>query len=199
MPTIEPLIVTPLRTVSKIGSFMKLSAGRPTNTSVPPRASDANACSKALGETATDTAVSAPPSFLISATTSCSAALTTSSAPSSLAVSSFRVDDVDSDDDAARQLGVLDREVAKPATGPEDRRDARRPGAGFLDRLVRRDPAHASGAASSAGIPFGLDGMTRESGGVLRVAAILEVARVDLQLAKRRAAGVAIARHMPHA
>jgi len=45
-------MVRPPRTVSKIGSFMSLSAGSPTQTSAPPRAREPNACSKALGLTA---------------------------------------------------------------------------------------------------------------------------------------------------
>ena len=41
VPTMEPMTVMPFSTVSKIGRLTKLSAGRATKTSVPPRRSDA--------------------------------------------------------------------------------------------------------------------------------------------------------------
>ena len=67
MPTIEPMTVIPFSTVSKIGSWTKLSAGSATNTSVPPRRSEPKACSNAFGATATAIAAWAPPSFWIAA------------------------------------------------------------------------------------------------------------------------------------
>ncbi|HEX6388015.1 MAG TPA: hypothetical protein VFZ89_01160, partial [Solirubrobacteraceae bacterium] len=57
----------PCSTVSKIGSFISFSAGRATNTSVPPRRSEPKACSNERGETARAIAWSAPPSFWIAA------------------------------------------------------------------------------------------------------------------------------------
>jgi len=89
VPTIEPTTVIPFRTVSKIGSWIAFSAGSATRTSVPPRRSDAYACSNDFGETASAIAWSTPPSFRIAATGSSFAALTTNSAPSSRASSSF--------------------------------------------------------------------------------------------------------------
>src|SRR4029453_11690651 len=68
VPTIEPRIVIPLRTVSKIGSWTALSAGRATKTSLPPRRNDRYACSNAFGATATAIAASAPPRSLIACT-----------------------------------------------------------------------------------------------------------------------------------
>ena len=53
--------------------------------SVPPRLSEPNPCSNALGETAVAITASAPPSFFISSTGSCSPALTGKPAPSSSA------------------------------------------------------------------------------------------------------------------
>ena len=41
VPTIEPRSVIPFSTVSKIGIGVSFSCGNPTNTSVPPGASDA--------------------------------------------------------------------------------------------------------------------------------------------------------------
>ena len=88
VPTIEPFTVRPPSTVWKIGRRISFSAGRPTQTSVPPRASEPSACSKADGVTAVEIAWSAPPSAWIAATGSSSPACTTCSAPSSRAVSS---------------------------------------------------------------------------------------------------------------
>ena len=68
MPTIEPTTVMPLSTVSKIGSVISFSAGSATNTSVPPRRSEPNACSNDFGETASAIAWSAPPSCWIAST-----------------------------------------------------------------------------------------------------------------------------------
>src|ERR1039458_2496045 len=89
VPTIEPTIVIPLSTVSKIGILTSLSAGSATNTSLPPRRSDLYACSNALGETASAIAWSAPPSRWIASTGSSFLGLIVSSAPSSRASSSF--------------------------------------------------------------------------------------------------------------
>src|SRR4029453_11759238 len=89
VPTIEPTTVMPFSTVSKIGSSIVFSAGSATSDIVPPRRSEAKACSNAFGATARTTAASAPPSFLIAATGSSSAALTVNSAPSSRATASF--------------------------------------------------------------------------------------------------------------
>ena len=49
VPTIEPTTVSPPSTVSKIGSRMRFSAGRPTQTRRPPRASDTNTAGVARG------------------------------------------------------------------------------------------------------------------------------------------------------
>ena len=88
MPTIEPRMSSPPRTVSKIGISRWLSAGRPTQTMRPPRASERYACSNGSGVTAVEIAASAPPSRWIAATGSCSSGLIRCSAPTARALSS---------------------------------------------------------------------------------------------------------------
>ena len=104
---------------------MSFSAGRPTQTSVPPRASEPSACSNGFGATAVAIAASAPPRRWIAATGSSSPAWTTCSAPSSRAVSSRASLMSTATTDGAGDARVLDGEVAE-AAGAEDRDEVRR-------------------------------------------------------------------------
>jgi hypothetical protein len=72
----DPTIVMPLSTVSKIGMRTALSAGSATKTSVPLRRSDPNACSNERGDTASAIAASAPPRRWMTCAGSSSEALT---------------------------------------------------------------------------------------------------------------------------
>ncbi len=182
----------PLRTVSKIGSVMSFSAGKATNTSVPPRRSERYACSKDFGETASAIAWSAPPSFWMATAGSSSAALTVNSAPSSRAELELLVVQIDRDDPAAGDEGVLDRHVPEPADS-EDGDEVRRPCAGDLDRFVRR---HAGAGQRRRvervdGVRH-LDDVPRVRSRVLAEAAVDRVAHVLLLEAERLPAGHAV-------
>src|SRR6266545_2744322 len=102
------------------------------------------------------------------------------------------VDQVHRDDRGAEDLGVLHGQVTQPADA-EHRDERGRAGAGDLDRLVRGD----AGAGQRSGVervdPLGnLGDVLGRRLRVLRVAAVQEVAGVELLLAQRLPAGVAV-------
>ena len=147
-------MVMPLRTVSKIGSSTRFSAGRPTKTSVPPRRSDPYACSNGFGSTAVAIAASAPPRRWISATGSTSAALTVKAAPSSRASSSLSswMSTAITRAPAIRAYCSA-RWPSPPMPNTATRSDG--PAPDSFTALYVVTPAQVSGAASAGSMPAG--------------------------------------------
>src|SRR3954451_15513945 len=133
---------------------MKLSFGRPTNTSVPLRRNELYACSNAFGDTAVTIAWSAPPSFWISAATSCVAALIVNSAPRDSASSSFSsVTSTAMTRPPAIAAYWTARWPRPPTPNTATRSDERVPAT--LTALYVVTPAQVSGDASAGLIPYG--------------------------------------------
>ena len=124
-----PRCSSPPRTVSKIGTRMWLSAGRPTQTSLPPRASEPMACSKALGadggrdrDVGSAEALDGGDRILLAGVHEVVGAELARGLQTLLV-------DVDGDDGGAGDARVLDGEVAEAADaedGDEARRTSRR-------------------------------------------------------------------------
>jgi hypothetical protein len=97
--------------------------------------------------------------------------------------------DVDGDDGCARDVRVLDGEVAEPADA-EHGDEVRRPGARDLDRLVRRHPgARQRGRLHRVDALGNRDHVRRLGEDVLRVAAVDGVSGVALGRAQRLPSG----------
>ena len=192
VPTIEPITVRPPSTVWKIGRPISFSAGRPTHTSVPPRASEASACSNAFGLTAVAIATWAPPSACMAATGSCSLALTACEAPSSSAVSSRVWLMSTAIDLSAGDRRVLDGKMSEPAD-TEDRDAVGGTRARDLDGLVGGHSGAGErrgvGRIDSVGDAHDVAGVADR---VLGEAAVDRVAHVLLRFAERLAPAIAI-------
>ena len=185
MPTIDPRMVMPFRTVSKIGRLTWLSAGRATKTRVPPRRSELKACSKAFGATATEMAACAPPRAWMACDRVLGQRVHHVVGAEILREFQLLVGDVDRDDAGAADLRVLQREVAEPADA-EDRDQRPGAGPGELDRLVGRHPgAGQHGRVEGVHRVGDLSDVGGVRGGVFGVGAVPAVAGVDLLLAQR--------------
>src|SRR4029078_8821885 len=134
-PTIEPRIVRPLSTMSKMGAG-KSPGGRPLNTMVPPRRASPMACPKACGCTAvTNTPCTPPVAFCTSATTSLVQALTTTSAPSRVASASLESSTSTATTRSPMARAYCTANVAQ-TDDAGDRQPLPGPGVGHLEALV---------------------------------------------------------------
>ena len=179
----------PFSTVSKIGSCICSSAGSATQTSRPPRRSDANACSNgARRSTASAIATSAPPSAWIASTgSSCAAFDDVVGAELASRARACRRSTSTAMTVPPAIRAYCTREVAESADA-EDRDELGGRTPATLTALYVVTPAHVSGAASSGATPSGT-GTTKSRAAehVLRVGAVDRVAGVVLLLAQRLA------------
>ena len=195
MPTIEPRRSSAPRTVSKIGISRWLSAGSPTQTSRPPRASERNACSNGCGrDRRGDRGVGAAEALDRGHGILFERVDEVLGADRPRALEPRRVD-VDGDDRGAGDARVLDREMPEPA-GAEHGDEVRRARAGVLDRLVGGH-AGAGQRRRVGGVDAVRDAydVPRVAERVLGEAAVERVAHVALLEAERLAAAVAVAAH----